>query len=64
MDPVIARPLIYFIMILLFMALLSLPFLRPGSPEFAVDVISVIVLLILLMIIAYDIRRTLRRAGY
>jgi len=64
MDPVIARPLIYFIMILLFMALLSLPFLKPGSPEFAVDMISVIVLLILLVIIAYDIRRTLRKAGY
>ncbi len=64
MDPVVARPIIYFVMILLFMALVSLPFLDPGSPEFAVDMISVIVLLILLAIIAYDIRRTIKRARH
>ncbi len=62
MDPVVARPLIYFVIILLFMSLLSLPFLKPGSPEFAVDMISIILLVFLLVIIAYDTRRTIKHS--
>ncbi len=61
MDVIIARPLIMFIMILLVMVFISLPFLEPGSPEFWVDIISLFILLLLLGIISYDVRRSVKK---
>ncbi len=64
MDPIIARPIIYIVSVLLVMAFLSLPFVEPESPEQYIDIISIIVLLIILIIIGYDIRKQVRKSMY
>jgi hypothetical protein len=43
--------------IVLFLALIPLPFLDPGSPEFVVDVIGLSVCLMFLFAVFLDIRR-------
>ncbi len=61
MDPVVARPLITFIVILLVMLAISFPFVDPGAPEWYLNMISLTVLLAILGIVVYDVRKQAKR---
>ncbi len=61
MNPLIAKPLISLIMILMSMVFISLIFIKPGDPEWYIDIISLIILLSLLTVIVYDIRKQVGR---
>ncbi len=61
MDPLIAKPIITFITILIVMAIIPLLFLTPDAPEFWIDIISLLILLFMLSIVVYSIRRALKK---
>ncbi len=45
---------------LLILALIALPFLKPGSPSFIVNVVAIILLLAFILLVIIVIRRALR----
>ncbi|NPA05497.1 MAG: hypothetical protein GXO09_05330 [Crenarchaeota archaeon] len=48
----------------LVLALIALPFLKPGSPSFVADVVGIIMLVALIVAASIVIRRVLRAEGY
>jgi len=45
---------------ILILALIPLPFLRRGSPEFIVDIVAIIVTLVFLGLVIWNVRRQVR----
>jgi hypothetical protein len=43
--------------LILFLAIIPLPFLKPESPEFVVDVIGLVVDILFLFAVFFDVRR-------
>ncbi len=48
----------------LVLALIALPFLRPGSPSFVADVVGIVMLVALILAASVLVRRVLRSEGY
>lgn len=47
-------------MLVLILAIIPLPFLKPGSAEFVVDLLAIIVAIAFLGFVAWDVRREAR----
>lgn len=60
MQANLGRLLFNFGVVVLFMALIPLPFLEPGSAEFVVDLIGLVIDIIFLVVVYIDIRRQSR----
>jgi len=59
MNPSISKVAFTVGLTFLFLALFSLAFINANSPEFIIDVISVIILTVFLIIVVWDTRREL-----
>jgi len=57
MQPNLGRIMFNFGMIILFLALIPLPFLDQKSPEFIVDVIGLVVDVVVLVAVYFDVKR-------
>jgi len=60
MAPHIGKAAFHLGMTALVLALISLPFLRPGSPEFVVDLIAIVITLIFLGGVTWEVKREAR----
>jgi|GEM_PF-1513205 hypothetical protein len=57
MNPNLGRLMFNFGILVLFLALIPLPFLDTKSPEFIVDVIGLIVSILFLLAVYFDVKR-------
>lgn len=63
MDPSTGRVAFNIGVLLVFLALIPLPFLDFNSAEFIVDVIALAVSLAFLLYVSYDVRKQVKQAG-
>lgn len=63
MDPSTGRVAFNIGVLLVFLALIPLPFLDFNSAEFIVDVIALTVSLAFLLYVSYDVRKQIKQAG-
>lgn len=57
MNPKLAKGILTSAFFVLIMALLILPFQRPGTPEYVPNIIAIVLSLLFIFLVVYDVRR-------
>jgi len=62
MNPKLAKGMLTLAFFVLIMALIVLPFQKPGTPEYIPNMIAIILSLSFIFLIIYDVRRQIARS--